>query len=247
MKPELIIGIVDDDQRVRKKIKKKIELILNPQQIKVRFKLYADGLEIVNSRTLHDIIFLDYEMPGLNGIETLIKLNQTSPKPLVIFLSGIEQPLEVVRASVSLHPFDFLLKGDPHEKFEAVLSRAVLNINNRKYLEITHYGNSQYKAQAKVYVNEIVSLFADGKICYINMESGEEYATRKPMAFWLEKIAQAEFVYVNKNNLVNLKNVEKFEDNIVYLSNDDELNLSRTYKKTFKQAWSNYLLFGEEK
>ena len=248
MSRKLIIGIVDDNQVTREQVKNKIEEILEQIEVVATFALYGDGSEIVASKIIHDIILLDHEMPILNGISTMVELNKLTPKPLVIFLTGIKHPLEVVRDSVSLHPFDFLLKDDGDEKIEETVLKAISEITNKKFISITHYkrnkNRTEIKLEAKVYINDIVNLFVEGKVCYINAKPKEEYMTRKAMTFWLNQLPQNEFIRVTKQNVVNLRNVDKFEDDIVHLINGEELELSRKYKKEFKEAFSQYLLSG---
>ena len=247
MRDELIIGIVDDNPSDRQDIQQRVDKILKKCHKKYSYKLYCDGSEIIASETVHDIIFLDHNMPIMNGLDTMVELNKLQPKPLVIFITGIANPFEVVQASVSLHPFDFLLKSDSDERLERVLLRAIGEVKSRQQIEITHYrvfkDDKVVKAKELIYLSEIASLTADGKTCYISTNSGDEYATKKPLTFWFNKLPQDEFAYIRKSVIVNLKSVEKFEEQIVYLVNSDELAVSRHYRKKFEEMRWNYLLF----
>jgi len=248
MHQKLIIGIVDDNEATREQVRQKIEGILKREDMTATFLFYGNGSEIVASKITHDIILLDYEMPVLNGIDTMRELNKLNSKPLVIFLTGVTNPLRVALDSVSLHPFDFLLKSEDDQKFERVVCRAIREIKNKEFIVITHYsrGKIEIKLEAKIYINDIVNLFADGKICYINVKPKVEYETRKSMTFWMNQLPQDKFIKTTRQYVVNLRNIDKFEDPIIYLMNGEEVILSRKYQKEFKQAFSRYLLFGGE-
>jgi len=247
MKKSLIIGIVDDCEETRERIKERVNRVILQEDGAKSFLLYSDGVDLLSSNAKHDIIILDYEMPVLNGLDTMVELNKLSPKPLVIFLTGIPMPFDVVLDSVRLHPFDFLLKTHSEEKFEAVVRSAINQIKTKESIAITYYqqrkNELEVRIESNVYTLDIVSLFADGKTCYITT-SGTEYETRKAMSFWLDALPQDKFKQINKSAAVNLQFVDKLEGQTVYLTNEDELTLSRKYKKAFKEAWAKCLLAG---
>ena len=248
MKKSLTIGIVDDCEETRVCIKERTSKIILQEDGAINFLLYSDGVNLLSSNVNHDIIILDYDMPVLNGLDTMVKLNKLNPKPLVIFLTGIPMPFNVVMDSVRLHPFDFLLKTHSDEKFEAVVRSAINQIKTKESITITYYqqrkDEPEVRIKSNIYILDIVNLFADGKSCYIITTSGTEYETRKAMSFWLDALPQDKFKQINKQSTVNLEYVDRANDQTVYLTNEEELPLSRKYRKEFKEALAKCLLSG---
>jgi two-component system, LytTR family, response regulator len=82
----------------------------------------ADGLSAVEKilELAPDLVFLDIQMPGMDGFEVLRALPKTSV-PNVIFLTAYEQ--HALRA-FEVHALDYLLKPVDDERFAAALDRA---------------------------------------------------------------------------------------------------------------------------
>jgi two-component system LytT family response regulator len=92
-----------------------------------------DGLRArdVITRTLPDIVFLDIEMPGLNGVELAQDLQSGSP--VVVFMTAFSQ--HAVRA-FDLAATDYVLKPFSDERFLEALGRAKRRVRERRLGEL---------------------------------------------------------------------------------------------------------------
>ncbi len=85
----------------------------------------AECLEIVRNDP-PDVIFLDIEMPGMNGVQVLKAIRQFNREVMVIMMTSIANP-EVVRQCVANGTNHYILKDLPEEKITQRL-RQILNI-----------------------------------------------------------------------------------------------------------------------
>jgi two-component system chemotaxis response regulator CheB len=68
-----------------------------------------EGLEKITSLQ-PDVVTLDVEMPGLNGLETLKRIMQEAPRPVIMVSSLTQQGAEITLEALALGAFDYLSK-----------------------------------------------------------------------------------------------------------------------------------------
>lgn len=78
------IAIVDDEKVIREQIKNLIE----KKQTESIIDSYSSGEELLVVKHCYDIVFLDIQMDGMNGIETARALRQKTEDVILIFITG---------------------------------------------------------------------------------------------------------------------------------------------------------------
>ena len=88
---------------------------------------FQSSTDFLNNLQLQpDLIFLDYSMDSLNGIETLKKIKRFNPDSFVVFISGQEN-IDVAVNALKYGAFDYLIKNQiSEEKIKAVLEKGML-------------------------------------------------------------------------------------------------------------------------
>jgi two-component system, LytTR family, response regulator len=112
--------IVDDEASARSRMAR---LLTNHPQIEVIGQA-TNGLEALQSidESQPDLVFLDIQIPGLDGFQVLRSLPKTKSAPLVVFVTGFDQhALQAFEAQA----LAYLLKPVDPEKLAAVVDRAV--------------------------------------------------------------------------------------------------------------------------
>lgn len=119
------IAVVDDEKVIREYICELIEK-LRPES---RVEVYATGEELLASGGQFDIVFLDIQMDGMNGIEAARSLRERQEEIVLIFITGIK---EYVFDALDLYAFQYLLKPLDEKKFAEVLDKAVKEAGRKK-------------------------------------------------------------------------------------------------------------------
>lgn len=119
--PTATVLIVDDDDAMRHYIRTLLELD------SYRVESAANGLEavaLVSAGLAPDVVLLDVNMPGIDGLETLRRLLQIRPGLKVIMCSGAPDPRKALEAFIS-GAQEFLTKPFRHLYLSATLERCL--------------------------------------------------------------------------------------------------------------------------
>jgi two-component system nitrogen regulation response regulator NtrX len=113
--------VVDDSPEIRRYLCALLELD------SYRVETASSGYEALQ-RLVHgctpQVVVLDLQMPGMDGLETLRRLQEFRPKPHVIMCSGVDDP-EKIREAVSLGAHAYLVKPVQHLYLSAAVDRCL--------------------------------------------------------------------------------------------------------------------------
>jgi two-component system, LytTR family, response regulator len=214
-----------------------------------------DGRHAVREIPRHrpDLIFLDVQMPGLDGFEVLSALTPDE-LPAVIFVTAHDA--HALRA-FSVHAIDYLLKPvDPDRLSQAVerarqtlpgLARADTEARLRDLLRTVqseHYAERLLIRSAGeitvVPVSEIDSIRADGDYARI-LQGKQAHLLRETLQSLESRLDPRVFIRIHRSHLVRLARVRRVKmlengEGIALLHDGTELPVSRTCRDALVQA-----------
>jgi two-component system LytT family response regulator len=208
-----------------------------------------DGLRArdVIARTKPDIVFLDIEMPGLNGVELAQDLQTGSP--VVVFMTAFSQ--HAIRA-FDLAATDYVLKPFSDERFLEALGRAKRRVRERRLgelaAELQHTDSGARSPDAPRYlqrlslkqgertivlrVDEIVWIEAQDYCVMVHSTRGR-HLVRGSLASLEEQLDPEVFVRAHRMAIVNLEHVRETQERDglrLLLSDGAEVGVSRSRK-----------------
>ncbi len=204
---------------------------------------------------LPDLVFLDVQMPGMDGFEVLRALPRES-LPSIIFLTAHEQ--HALRA-FEVHALDYLLKPIDDERFAVAIQRARRLVESRskaefdqRILQLLDDNSGKYASRFAVRTgSRIQVVFADeiewvgtaGNYTEIH-SGGKAHLLRETMNTLEERLDPAQFIRVHRSRIVRLKCVRELRaignrEYIVKLSDGSEHRASRSYADQLEQWLSS--------
>ena len=181
------------------------------------------------------LIFLDIEMPILNGFDLLDDITE---KPGVIFVTG---QTKYAFKAFDYAAIDYLQKPIKKDRFLYAVERAILAQKMKTEL-IEDRGEfifvkSNLKKR-KVYLKELKYIQALGD--YVKLITDEDnLIVLSTMKSFESTLPEEHFLRIHKSYIVNLRKVEKFNSKAVELSNE-VLPLSRNRKSELVEALSQF-------
>src|SRR5260370_4636543 len=118
--------IVDDEELARERLR---QLLANQPEIELVGEC-ADGREAVAAikEKSPDLVFLDIQMPELDGFAVLEAVN-VEPMPVIVFVTAYDK---FALRAFEVHAVDYLLKPFDRERFESALRRALDQVRHRE-------------------------------------------------------------------------------------------------------------------
>ncbi len=235
MLPTLKYLIIDDDEIDR--LAMEMEALTHPFLQKIAVCAHPlEAMELIR-QTRPDIIFVDIEMPDLNGLEMVTRLAGSVPAPVFV-TSHPEYALE----SYEKQAFDYILKPLVSERFAACARRLRdffdLRVRAHAYdsLQQDELVIKQGYDKYKVRIAEILYLDAMKDYTRVVTASGQ-YLVLNTLTAMQEQLPGEKFIRIHRSFVVN-------RDHILYVQASSvrvqlfELPVSRLYKNSLKTIFS---------
>jgi len=226
--------IIEDDKLSRILIEKYINKTENlnlaysfPNAFEALKKLKKEPINI-------DLIFLDIEMPGMNGFEFL---NLLKNYPQVIIISAQEKYALI---SFDYEITDYLLKPITFERFTKAIDKAILkqeNLNNLKTDKDNDDTNFFYirTNQSAIRLKYDNIIYAEALENYVNICTFDsKYTVLHTLKSLEEKLALKNFKRIHRSYIVNMSKIQKIQNNKILVHTIEGLQfipISKTYKK----------------
>ena len=225
--------IVDDEELARGYLR---EMLAAHPEIEIVAEC-ANGFEAVKAiaETAPDLVFLDVQMPKLDGFEVLELIEARGPEgtPAVIVVTAYDQ--YAIRA-FDAHAVDYLLKPFSTERFELALERAKARLGGRKPPAPEERPQRlAVRDGTRVHVIPIEKLdYAEAQDDYVALHSGGKSYLKQQTIGSLEALLDpARFVRIHRSAIVNLERVARIEpyakeSRVAILSDGTRLPVSRS-------------------
>lgn len=231
-----ITAVIIDDETLGRQIVRKYISGQNDIEIIAECPNGFDGVKKINELN-PDIVFLDIQMPKLNGFEMLELLDKP---PAIIFTTAYDQ--YAIRA-FEVNAADYLLKPFSQERFEEALNRARLLLKNREQQDeivrdlIKHNQDSiEYlerivvKDGSKIHIIPVESVtYLEAQDDYVMIHSKEgNLLKQKTMKYFEEHLPPEDFLRIHRSYIVSIpciKKIELVEKETYKLFLDDETAL----------------------
>ena len=175
-----------------------------------------------------DMLLLDIEMDGMDGVTLAKKIRRDNRTVQLIFVTGYSEYISEGYEVSALH---YLMKPIRKEKLFAVLDRAAeLCVKNGRFLTL-----EQSKEMIRLPLYEIRYLEASQNYVTIHGEKGQNYTIRHTLSE-LERELDDRFFRTGRSYIVNLACIRKVTRTDIHLKDGELLPLPRGMYKALNQA-----------
>jgi DNA-binding LytR/AlgR family response regulator len=244
--------VVDDEASSRSRLKRLLKFH-DDVEIVGEAEDGVAGLESILQQS-PDLIFLDIEMPQLTGIQMLRAMPESSPIPLVIFITGYD---EHALAAFEANALAYLLKPVEEERLSSALDRARLLLTNARDRQADAKHLRDVVAQRRAPMDRIVGkkrdrffLLRPDEIVFFSAEDGlvkahglkESYTVDLPLNDLENDLSARQFFRANRAALINLNRIREiqpyFRSSYIILMADAESTQLQVSERQAKQLRS---------
>lgn len=233
----MILALCDDDPVFLNKIRQDISKYLSEKDCNAKLMEFSSGKNLVNYlRKEHiDAVFLDIDMPDIDGFKTAKIIKSISPECRIIFCSNYNT---LVYDSFEYDPFWFLCKDNYSGKLSDVLEKLMDSVAHE---DLGFVLKQKKGLMLKLKYQNIIYVTVDNHILMFHCIDGD-IEGHGNISDIEEQFINTGFVKINSGCLVNLAHIKKIKDNNMVIDNREALPVSRRRKKEITEAFYSYLL-----
>ncbi len=234
------LAICDDEKRIRDIIAESVKEVSE----KIEIEFYADAKGILSASFDCDILFLDIQMPGIDGMGAARMLRSYGKKTVIVFVTALE---DQVFNAFDVGAFNYIVKPFTKAKIIEVLNKAVKQAEDQRLVEAAI--SEQEEAgrtitvksggtNTRVILSEVQYAEIYDRRIILHMESSDDIEYYGRISD-LENIAGKDFFRVHRAYLVNLGAVKSYDSKYVHMS-DADIPVARGKYQELIRAYMSY-------
>lgn len=231
----LNVALIEDTHEDEALFQASFAAFVQEDQLSTQLHVFGTGGEFLRCPGgKFDLVFMDIELPDMNGIDISREFRKKDPRAVLVFLTKMGQ---FAISGYEVDAMDYILKPlDPNifrVKMKKFVRRALQN--QQSDIAISFYGSSRIVRSEDILYVEVLK----HDVTYHT--SGGCFSQRKTLKEVEAQLRSCFFVRLSNCYLVNLKHVAGIDKYELTLDNGDVLQISRSRKKEFCNAFNRFL------
>ena len=230
----ICIAICDDEKHMSDHIRAMASDFFRKKNREIQLRTFLSGEDLLNYDGQIDILFLDIQMKGMDGLETARKLRADKFRGFLIFITVLK---EMVFQSFEVQAYDYLVKPVDEKQFGKTMERLYASMQNASEDSLLVQQGYERRIVPK---DEIVFCEIIDRKIYLNLTSGEvvDYYERIEN---LETKLGSHFFRCHRSYLINLKHLKGYKNGTACMDNGKEVPVSRLRSREFSGVVLQYM------
>lgn len=227
----MIIAVCDDEVIFREKVIKILKIYKEEHTLSYEVVFFSSGNELLKYKEPYFLVFLDIEMPGMNGMQVARHIKQKNKDTIIVFLTS--HP-EMMQKAFEVRAFRYLLKPVSQKDLDECMNAVMEELEAATVM--LHKGG----IQKIVKIKDILYIEAGIKNTVVRTEEGI-YESKSSMAEWDDMLTDGNFFRCHKTYFVNLAYVNEIQKEYASLHNLERVAVSRRKRKEFEKRILGYI------
>ena len=243
----LKVAVCDDEQEGIDLLCKHLESFYFDTGIEIQKTIFLNPMDLLNSYQqpgTYDMVFLDVEMPingeMINGIDIARNIRSLPDSNVkIIFVSNYPSYMQM---GYDVHASYYLEKSASFEKFNRIMKGIIEDLQSDHSMYKIKTDRDEWTLLKIADILYVKSFPKKRETVSFHTHSREYVMTGRSILSVSEDLKSSGFVFANKYYLVNLRHVVRFYHDRLFLENNENIEISRHYQKSFHEQFNNHIL-----
>lgn len=232
------IAICDDEKQICELLKEKIEKYFFSKDMEFSIQIFFNGEEVLRSDlNAIDILFLDVDMPGRNGMETAKAIRKQNKEMIIVFLTAYS---EFVFESFKVDAFRYLIKPVNNQELCETLDAVCDKFSETEDILTFQFQNETYRIK----YSDIIYIEGMRDKIWLYCKD-RTYRWRGTMKNLEEILEDKNFFQIHRSYIINMSKIKKYNSQKITLEGGYEVPVSKyrlnEFKEEYIRFWSKIL------
>ena len=228
------IAVVEDEKICSVQVQQFLAQYQEENHVRFKVTVFEAASQILEAyEPVYDMILMDIDMPGINGMDAAGQIRQTDQEVVIVFITNIAS---FAIRGYEVDALDFVVKPITYYQFSTRLARALKRSRSREPRQIILTLSDGVK---KLEVGQIYYVEVQNRMLHYYTQEGV-FAVRGTMQSVQRMLEAYSFAKCNHWYMVNLRHVSEVKKNTVVVG-EFELEVSRRNRKQFLKALTEYV------
>lgn len=231
------IAIVEDEPTATERLKECLNKFEREQNVAIKATEFCNGTSFLySSEKIFDLVFMDIDMPGMNGLEVSYRLREQDENISIVFLTNLKQ---YAINGYKVNALDFLVKPLTYLSFETVMKKFLKHMQKSESSGKIFIKSSY--CMKKVLIDDIDYIDVYLHEIKIHQRNGEEEKTWGNLSDYEKILPTDRFIKCSGHCIVNLDCVKKIDGTALTLESGQKIPVSRNKKSDLITAFMRYI------
>lgn len=229
------IAIVEDERAASNLLREHLTRFSEEKGVQFSVRIFENAvIFLTNYHADFQVIFMDIEMPHLNGMEAAKKLREIDPTVVLVFITNMAQ---YAIKGYEVDALDFVLKPVSYYRFSSLLQKILRQMEKRRDVVLTIRTPGSVR---RLSASSVAYISVEDHLLLYHTEDGviESWGSLKSV---LENLAPHGFIQINKSSVVNLRHVRSVSGDTMLVGDTAKFTLSRGRKAEVLAALNRFL------
>lgn len=226
------IAICDDEKTYRNQLINVIREYCRRRGKRANISEYASGEECLSNLNKIEILFLDIDMSGIDGIKVKEELEKFHENVLIVFVTNYA---DRINEAFGMQVVSFIQKPITYDAVAATMDKIQKWYKKGNIVEFEGLDRKKEFFSTE----EIYYIKASNQYSKVKLRK-EEFLMRKSLNAWEKELEQEDFCRIHQSIIVNFAHVKELGTKVL-MDDNSTFTISTRKRKTVEQAYSQYV------